>query len=106
MRYELLPDCVCRYLTTQKSFRITWKFPLRSLGHHLRFVLCFLSDTVKQIQTLLKLIWIQALHFNYFIVATSIVERVTSFRKIVQYVTLVEYGNPRTVVPLDTESIF
>ena len=55
---------------------------------------------------LLELIWVQALHFNYFIVATSIVEGVTPFRKIVQYVTLVKYRDPVTVMPRYAQTIF
>ena len=62
-------------------------------------------DTMK-LEILLELIWIQTLHFNYFIVATSIVEGVTPFRKIVQYVTLVQYGDPVTVMPRYAQRIF
>lgn len=54
---------------------------------------------------LLELIRIEALHFYYFIVASSVEERITSLRKIIHYVARIEHRDPGTVVPRQSQRI-
>lgn len=47
----------------------------------------------------LQLIHAKPLHFNCFIITTSVIEWITTFRKIVEYVARIKHWNPITIVP-------
>jgi len=46
-----------------------------------------------------QLIHAEPLHFNCFVVTTSIIEWITAFREIIKYIVRVQHRNPIAVMP-------
>lgn len=46
-----------------------------------------------------QLIHAKPLHFNRFVVTTSIIEWITAFREIIKYIARVQHRNPIAVMP-------
>ena len=48
----------------------------------------------------------ETLHFNVFIVTSTVIKRIAAFTEVVQYICGVQDGNPGTVMPTYTKRIF